>query len=227
MGERMPQNSPRSTKPPATPAERRRRNREEVENAILDISRGIMREHGAAALNLNEVARQLGMKTPSLYEYFPNKMAIYDALFRLGFGLFGERMSDAVRQDLPIWERFGAAIESYMAFAQENPELYQIMFERPVPGFEPSEASMQESLATLHRASTALTQAIEAAEIEPGLPLEQARDLRIAMMHGLTALHMANEPQLPVGSGRFGSLIPAAVNLFRLAWGIGRPEDEK
>jgi hypothetical protein len=37
-------------------------------------------------------------------------------------------------------------------------------------------------------------------------------------MHGLTALHMANEPELPVGSGRFGSLIPAALALFRAAW---------
>jgi hypothetical protein len=38
------------------------------------------------------------------------------------------------------------------------------------------------------------------------------------MMHGLTALRMANEPELPVGSGRFGSLIPAALALFRAAW---------
>ena len=37
-------------------------------------------------------------------------------------------------------------------------------------------------------------------------------------MHGLTALHMANEPHLPLGQGRFGVLIPAAVALFDKAW---------
>jgi hypothetical protein len=38
------------------------------------------------------------------------------------------------------------------------------------------------------------------------------------MIHGLTAQHMANEPALPIGSGRFGSQIPAAVALFRATW---------
>ena len=38
------------------------------------------------------------------------------------------------------------------------------------------------------------------------------------MIHGLTAHHMANEPELPIGSGRFGSLISAAVELFRAKW---------
>jgi hypothetical protein len=47
------------------------------------------------------------------------------------------------------------------------------------------------------------------------MPVAQARDLMIGMIHGLTAHHMANEPDLPVGSGRFGSQIPAAVALYR------------
>ena len=46
----------------------------------------------------------------------------------------------------------------------------------------------------------------------------EARDLLIGMIHGLTAQHMANEPDLPIGSGRFGSQIPAAVALFRAKW---------
>ena len=49
-----------------TPAERRQRNRQEMIQAILDVSREVMREEGVAALNLNEVARRLKMKTPSL-----------------------------------------------------------------------------------------------------------------------------------------------------------------
>jgi hypothetical protein len=30
---------------------------------------------------------------------------------------------------------------------------------------------------------------------------------------------MANEPELPIGEGRFGSLIPAALDLLKKAWG--------
>ena len=48
--------------------------------------------------------------------------------------------------------------------------------------------------------------------------MPEAHGLIIAMMHGLTALHMANDPGMATGSGRFGSLITAGVELFRTAW---------
>ena len=201
-----------------SPAERRRRNREEMTEAILDAARQIMREQGAAALNLNEVARRVGVKTPSLYEYFSGKMALYDALFRLGVRLYAERMSRLNESTDSFWARSRAGLENYMTFAQEYPELYQLVFERPVPGFVPSEESMTESRGLLTMSDEIVEKGIERGSIALGITIPQARDLFIAMMHGLTALHMANEPELPAGSGRFGSLIPAAVALFRAAW---------
>jgi hypothetical protein len=43
---------------------------------------------------------------------------------------------------------------------------------------------------------------------------QQLTDLMISIMHGLTALHLANQPELPLGKGRFGSLIPSVVDLL-------------
>jgi Tetracyclin repressor-like, C-terminal domain len=111
-----------------------------------------------------------------------------------------------------------AGLENYMTFAQEYPELYQLVFERPVPGFVPSEESMAESRRLLTTSDDIVQKGIERGSIVLGITASQARDLFLAMMHGLTALHMANEPELPIGSGRFGSLIPAALALFRAAW---------
>ncbi len=198
---------------------RREIRRRETTQAILDVSRQIMREEGAAALNLNEVARRLGLKTPSLYEYFPSKHAIYDALFRLGFQMFGQRMAEARSKPIAL-EQLRAVIEAYMTFAQENPELYQICFERPVPRFVPSEESMKVSLAVLQGGLETGEQILQSGQIDPkaGLTPQQFIDLTIAMTHGLTALHMANEPHLPPGQGRFGGLIEPAVELFRRAW---------
>jgi AcrR family transcriptional regulator len=198
---------------------RRELKHQETIQAILDVSRQIMREEGAGALNLNEVARRLGLKTPSLYEYFPNKHAIYDALFRLGFQMFGERVQ-AIRAKPTSLEMLRASIEIYMAFAQENPELYQICFERPVPHFVPSEESLKVSLAVLGGAVETGDQIMASGEIDnsSGLTPQQMIDLTIAVSHGLTALHMANEPHLPPGQGRFGGLIEPAVELFRRAW---------
>lgn len=205
----------------------RRRHRAEVIDAILNTARAVMREQGVAGLNLNEVARRVGMRTPSLYEYFDGKMKLYDALFLLGVRLFRERMAALFAADLGPWERLRVAIETYMRFAQEHPELYQLVFERPVPSFEPSEASMAESLAALGDATRAIEELVASGAMGPPVPVEQARDLIIAMMHGLTAQHLANEPQLPVGAGRFGSLVPAATALFEAAWAIQSKPDKE
>jgi AcrR family transcriptional regulator len=201
-----------------SPQERRQRNREEMKNAILDAARQVMREEGVAALNLQEVARRVGVRAPSLYEYFPGKMAIYDELFRIGVHIYAERMHRLNESTDSFWARSQAGLENYMSFAQEYPELYQLVFERPVPGFVPSEDSMNESRQLLGRADQIVEQGLEHGSLVLGISPVQARDLFIAMMHGLTALHMANEPDIPVGSGRFGSLIPAALALFRAAW---------
>ena len=105
-----------------------------------------------------------------------------------------------------------------MRFAQENPELYQLAFERPVPGFVPSAESLEEAFRAPAGFEQFLADAVASGQIVLDMPVVQARDLLIGMIHGLTAQHMANEPDLPIGSGRFGSQIPAAVALFRAKW---------
>jgi AcrR family transcriptional regulator len=204
-----------------SPKERRQRNREEMTTAILDAARSVMREEGVAALNLHEVARRVGLRAPSLYEYFPGKMALYDALYRFGIRLYAagrEQLAPITVRPASFWEHARGELEHYMTFAQENPELYQLVFERPVPGFVPSQESLEEGARILAHSDQLLKQALEQGNLALGLPPEQARDLFIGMMHGLTALHMANEPEQPMGSGRFGSLIEAALALFQAAW---------
>lgn len=206
------------SKPILTPQERRQRNRTEVTTAILDAARAIMRAEGVAALNLNEVARRVGMKPPSLYEYFPGKAAIYDELFRLGMRLFAERMK-AFADDGPSWQTVEAALRLNMEFALDYPELYQLCFERHVPHWEPSAQAMQESWDVLADLGRNVQGLMDAGLIRTGVPPAQVRDLLIALAYGITAQHLANEPHLPAGSGRFGALIPAAVELLKAAWG--------
>jgi AcrR family transcriptional regulator len=55
---------------------------------ILETARAIMREQGVAALSMQELARRMNMRAPSLYHYFNSKMEIYDALFQMGIRQF-------------------------------------------------------------------------------------------------------------------------------------------
>ncbi len=195
---------------------RRRRNRERTIQTILDTARSIMREKGAAALTMNELARRLEMRPPSLYNYFSGLMDIYDALFRLGFTLWGEYVGEYLQEAQTWQDEARLAMEAYMTFAMQNPDLYQLCFERPVPGFVPSEESLQVSFGTLEDVYTRVANLQEAMQTD--LPPQQTADLIIAISHGLTALHMANEPHLSLGQGRFGALIPAALNVLDKAW---------
>jgi AcrR family transcriptional regulator len=201
-----------------SPAERRQRNREEVRHAILEASRNVMREQGVAALSLREVARRLNMQAPSLYAYFPSKMALYDALFLMAVRLRAEYHARADEGLVDFWDWLQAQFEAYLRFAQENPDLFQLAYERPVPGFVPSAESLEESFRAPTGFAQCLAEAVATGEIVLDMPVASARDLLIGMIHGLTAQHMANEPDLPIGSGRFGSQLPAAIALFRTAW---------
>jgi AcrR family transcriptional regulator len=205
--------------PISSPKERREHMRREMVAAILEAARAVMRERGVAGLSLREVARRVQLQASSLYEYFPNKASLYDSLFRMSILRYRELKEHVEgRQFDSTWEYVASWLTTYMQFAYENPDLYQLTFERPVPGFTPSAESMADSEHLLTDFEQTLQRAVDAGWMTPTTSVAHARDLLIAMMHGLTSQHMANEPDLPVGSGRFGSLIPDAVALFRAAW---------
>ncbi len=194
----------------------RRQKHDAMRQSILEAARLIMREEGVAALTIHELARRMNLRASSLYNYFSGKKDIYDALFQLGFTLYGEYM-EHIFQGTNTWQEYvRRSLEGYLSFAKENPELYQLCFERPVPGFVPSAQSMQISYALLAKAY--LLAEVLFKEANTGLPIRQSVDLIIAMMHGITAMHLSNEPELPAGQGRFGSLIPAVITLLEKAW---------
>lgn len=184
--------------------------------AILDTARSIMREQGVAALSMHELAQRMDMRAPSLYHYFASKMDIYDTLFRFGFSLFEDEMEEVLR-DAKTWQEYiRNSFEGYLIFANQNPELYQLCFERPVPSFVPSEESLQTSYRMLQQ----FYQRAEGLKrnMQTDISAQQMVDLLIAVMHGITAMHMSNEPDLPLGQGRFGSLIPLTMDLLEKAW---------
>jgi AcrR family transcriptional regulator len=200
------------------PRERRRRNREQMVAAILDAARAVMRERGVADLSLREVARRVSMQAPSLYEYFPSKMALYDALFAHGTRLFQARCDERLANKTDFWEMLANLFEVNLWFAREHHDLSQLVFEHPVPGFVPSDESMAISQRLLDDYHNLVVAAIERGQIVPGLPASQARDLTIAMMKGITSQHVANDQDVAPGTGRYGVLVEPAIALFRASW---------
>jgi AcrR family transcriptional regulator len=201
-----------------SPQQRRLRNRQEVMNAILAAAREIMRRDGVAALNLNEVARLVGMQTPSLYKYFPNKFALYEALFRMALSLFRESEEQIWKTSQPIWERIEAWFETRLRLVQEHPDLYHLFLDNPVPGFLPSPESLEEVRKIRTPGVQAITEAMDAGLIATHLTPDRVLDLMLAMRRGIIAEHLGKETHLPVGDERFRSLIPEVLALLKAAW---------
>src|SRR2546430_13761023 len=66
--------------------------REAKVTSIVAAAWDLAREHGIAGVSLHALARKVGMRQPSLYEYFDSKHALYDAMFADGNRQLLERL---------------------------------------------------------------------------------------------------------------------------------------
>lgn len=113
-----------------------------VERDIVDVAWSLMEREGAAALNVREVARLVGMRQQSLTYYFPSKTALLDALFADGFADLRRRLQQVTPAGHPV-EDVVAVAEAVTDYCVDFPARYQLMLQRSVPGFSPSERSIE------------------------------------------------------------------------------------
>ncbi len=210
-----------SSPPPTSVSERRHRYRQEMVDAILQAARAVMQEQGVAALNLNEVARRLGVSGQALAKYFPNKAALYDALFLMGHRLFREADEEIWRTTSPDWDRVRQWFEVRLTLASTHPDLYALIWGGSIPGFTPSEACQEDIRAMLAGVRRGLGEVIEAGAIQASLPAERVVDILMSVRHGIIAEYLAKRDLLPPGSDRFRGLIPDVLAVFQQAWAPG------
>jgi AcrR family transcriptional regulator len=153
--------------------------------AIIETAWDLARREGIAGLTLRGLARELGIRQPSLYEYFDSKHALYDALFDDGNRRLLERL-DARRLPDDPRRAVKAFMRTFTEFALEDDARSQLLFQRPIPGFEPSAASYARAEQVLARAVRLLETAglLDAGDI----------DCFVAMVAGLIDAQASNDP---------------------------------
>lgn len=196
--------------------DRRGRRRQQTIDEILDVALELMAEEGVASLSLSAVARRVGMQPPSLYQYFPSKMAIYDALFQRGAELFLASQRDAIAaattQD--IIEQHLTGTIAFARWSMQNPVYSQLLFWRTIPGFEPSPeayAPAQEALADARRL---LQKAVDAGRLHPDAASDEGLAVLTSVTAGVLSQQLANEPDAPFEEGRFTRLLPVVLEMF-------------
>jgi len=177
---------------------------------ILDAAWDLGRRDGLAAITLREVARRVGMRAPSLYTYFGSKNAMYDAMYADAARQLGDTLAGRPRAGDPR-ETLRGRMRLFSGFCVADPVRYQLLFERPVPGFAPA----PESFAITASALAGTRADMQAA----GVTGEPALDMFRALITGLVSLQVANDP----GGNRWTGLQDDAFDMFLAHYADGAP----
>lgn len=193
---------------------RRERRRSDTREEILEAALGVITERGASDLNLSEVARRVGMRQPSLYQYFDSRLAIYDALFERGM----HKHLDVVRAAVASAGAGVAAVRAIavatVRFSVDHPALSQLLFMPAVPGFEPSEQAYRPSQDVLELVSGAIASAVHRGELSAAAATEQGSVLLRALTAGVASLQLGNDQHAGFTEGRFAPFIEPALDMF-------------
>jgi AcrR family transcriptional regulator len=196
--------------------DRRTRRRRETIEEILDVAVEVMAEEGVAGLSLAEVARRMGLRPPSLYQYFSSKAAIYDALFAQGTRRVRAACleAEAALDGADPLARLRAFQRAFGRWCVDNPVLSQLLYWRTVPGFEPSPESFALAVAHLGDLRSRLRAAVDAGQLAPQAASDEGLALYTSLVSGVVSQQLTNEPDAPYEQGRFIGLIPTVLEMF-------------
>ena len=171
---------------------------------ILDAAWALVRAQGLAGLSLRDLGERVGMKAQSLYSYFSSKNEIYDAMFRQGYEAFIDQTDLEIPDVQPV-DAVAVAQQKAMMFfdfCTSDPVRYQLLFQRTIPEFVPSDDSYAVAKRSYEHTVEQLARL--------GVTDPAAMDLWTAVMTGLTDQQISNDP----GGDRWIRLVDEAMDMF-------------
>ena len=162
---------------------------------FLDAALSVLFDRGVSALTVRGVAEAAGASTLSVYARFGGRAGLLDALYERTFDSLRELL-EGLPPSSPdgVADLLHLALE-YRLFARESPVRYALMFERPVPGFDPDPALRSAVLRTTFTLFIARVERV----CPPGTDARAAAYQLWTAMHGLVGaeLMLASRTPLP------------------------------
>jgi AcrR family transcriptional regulator len=195
--------------------DRRYRRRQETISEVLDVALQLMAEHGVAGLSLGEVARRMGIRPPSLYVYFDSKNALYDAIFARGWRELAEVMEPVEDgAETGVHDLMLRNAETFVRWAVEHPAYSQLMFWRPVPGYEPSPQAYEPAVHLMQRGRIAFAALRDRGAFRADVDVDELLRAWTAVTSGVISQQLSNAPNESFDQGRFTTLLPQLVGMY-------------
>ncbi len=129
---------PTPTPEPAPTSTPRQRARAQTLEDITRIGRRHLATHGAAALSVRAVARDLGVVSSAIYRYVRSRDDLLTLLVVDGYDELGDAVDAAEREVArgDVRGRFLAIGRAVRGWAVAEPATYALLFGSPVPGYQ-------------------------------------------------------------------------------------------
>jgi len=164
---------------------------------LVDAAARILSTEGAAALTLRRLAQTVGVSTMPVYTLFGDKQGLLAAMYRAGYQRLGAALTAAAEAaDDPLQALVNLG-HAYRTTALANPDLYDLMFGRPVPAFRPDNETKDVAETTFRPLVAAVQRCLDAGRLT-GADAERISLHLWAVSHGMVSLelagHLAEDP---------------------------------
>lgn len=150
--------------------------REERRLQLLDVASDVFAEKGYHSAAMDDIAEAAGVSKPVLYQHFPSKLDLYQALVDRACQSLTDMVEEAIDGAEENLARVDAAIAAFYHFVADSGRSFRFVFESDLTG----DADVQMRIWKVHQDLANRIGAIIA--LDTRLPEEQAKLLGISLV---------------------------------------------
>lgn len=169
--------------------ERRRKEKEELRQQILDVAKDIAAADGWRNVTIRKICDRIHYTAPVIYQYFDSKEVIMESLRQEGMRQIYQTFEEVDKKHKTPEKRLLEYGLAWWHFSQEHPELYQVMYNLQGAVCSKNLSTQSSILEFYYTAFAAIS---EKAKRNEKFRLELCDHL-IATIHGFIAMRMVNK----------------------------------
>lgn len=136
--------------------------------AIKQVARQQMAQHGAGGISLRGIARAMKMSAPGLYHYFPTFDDLITAMIVDAFTDLAEAIQRGCNSEGALSTRLMAGAIAHRTWALTYPTDFQLIYGTPIPGYSaPREITVPAAVQVFQPTVALLEEGIQSGQVIP------------------------------------------------------------
>ena len=105
----------------------------DLRKSLIETASLMLKSDGVNGLSLRKLAEQVGVSRTASYHYFKDKNELLCAIAEQGFAHWQAQVEEIFkRDDVSNTNKYRQFVHDYISYANDNPELYDLMFGRTI-----------------------------------------------------------------------------------------------